>query len=89
MPKNRLEKQYFYSPQQKVYKEKTHTIYGSENRKNWQTNFNIQTGKVSLKNNNDNHQDSMSILMAKESDNVTIKPRYKCNIETGYKCFSQ
>lgn len=85
MPNNRLEKPCFYPPNQKVYKEKNHTVYGSENRKNWQTNFDLISGDISLKN---SHQDTMNIKVAKEYDTVNIKPRYKTNVETGYKSYS-
>jgi integrase/recombinase XerD len=36
-----------------------------------------------------NHQGTKDSLMAKELDKMPIKPRYKSNIENGYKCFSR
>jgi integrase/recombinase XerD len=77
---NNEKKQYFQPSQQKVYKEKKHTFYRKENYY-----------KKPLINNeiSENHQDRISILMAKESDTMNIKPQQRCNIENGYKCFSK
>ena len=72
--------EYFQLPPTNGYKEKHPTLSRREGELKKDKKFT----QMSV-----NHQGRISTLMALESDNMTIKPRYKSKLEDGYKSYSK